>query len=130
MWDFAGAGNCSNFFDVIREKIQSEKYKQYFNDFEWPWYMPTKNNYEKIIIDSGFFVYSITEVNRDRFFSNTDEMIKWIDQPSIVPFISIIPDEMKAEFRDEVINAMLEKTLQKDGTCFETFRRIHIKASK
>lgn len=129
-WDFAGDGNCSNFFDVIRKKIQSEKYKQYFNDFEWPWYMPTKNDYEKIIVASGFSTYSITEVNRYRFFSNEDEMIKWIDQPSIVPFISIIPNEIKGEFRDDVVNSMLERTLQKDGTCFETFRRIHIIASK
>lgn len=130
LWDFAGDGNCSNFFAVVREKIQSEKYKQYFNDFEWPWYMPTKTDYEKILAHSDFSTYSITEINRDRFFSNTDEMVKWIDQPSIVPFIRLVPDEMKADFRDDIIKSMLERTLQADGTCFETFRRIHIKASK
>ena len=130
LWDFAGDGNCSNFFNVIREKIQSDKYKNYFNNFEWPWYMPTKNDYTQIVANSGFRKYSIVEINRDRFFFNADEMIKWIDQPSIVPFISIIPDEMKAEFRDDVIKAMLERTLQPDGTCFETFRRIHVKAIK
>lgn len=130
LWDFAGAGNCSNFFEVVRELMQYEKYKQYFKDFEWPWYMPTKNDYEKIVSASGFSTYSIVEVNRDRNFSNSDEMIKWIDHPSIVPFISIIPDEMKAEFRDDVIALMLRKTLQPDGTCFETFRRIHVKAIK
>lgn len=130
LWDFAGDGNCSNFFEVIQEKLQSEKYKKYFSNFEWPWYMPTKNDYEKIVVASGFSTYSITEVNRDRFFSSADEMIKWIDQPSIVPFISIIPEEMKIEFRDDVIKSMLKKTLQPDGTCFETFRRIHVKASK
>lgn len=130
LWDFAGYGNCSNFFEVIREKIQSEKYKKYFSNFEWPWYMPTKDDYEKIVVASGFSKYSITEVNKDRFFLSADEMIKWIDQPSIVPFISIIPEEMKTEFRDDVIKSMLEKTLQPDGTCFETFRRIHVKASK
>lgn len=130
LWDFAGDGNCSNFFNVIREKIQSDKYKNYFNNFEWPWYMPTKNDYTQIVANSGFRKYSIVEINRDRFFFNADEMIKWIDQPSIVPFISIIPDEMKSEFRDDVIKAMLERTLQSDGTCFETFRRIHIRANK
>lgn len=130
LWDFAGDGNCSNFFEVIREKIQSEKYRQYFSDFEWPWYMPTKDEYEKIIAASGYSTYTIDEVNKDRFFSNVDEMIKWIDQPSIVPFISIIPKEMKMEFRDDVIKSMSAKTLQPDGTCFETFRRIQIKARK
>lgn len=130
LWDFAGDGNCSNFFEVIREVMKCEKYKQYFKDFEWPWYMPTKDDYEKIVSSSGFSTYSIIEVNRDRNFSSADEMIKWIDQPSIVPFINIIPDEMKAEFRDDVIALMLRKTLQPDGTCFETFRRIHVKAIK
>lgn len=130
LWDFAGDGNCSNFFEVIRELIQSEKYNPYFSDFEWPWYMPTKSEYEKLVAASGFSSYSIIEINRDRFFSNKDEMIKWIDQPSIVPFIRVIPDKTKAEFRDDVIQVMLEKTLQTDGTCFETFRRIHVKASK
>lgn len=130
LWDFAGDGNCSNFFEVIREKIQSEKYRQYFSDFEWPWYMPTKDEYEKIIAASGYSTYTIDEVNKDRFLSNVDEMIKWIDQPSIVPFISIIPEEMKMEFRDDVIKSMSAKTLQPDGTCFETFRRIQIKARR
>ncbi|MDD3170139.1 MAG: methyltransferase domain-containing protein [Eubacteriales bacterium] len=130
LWDFAGDGNCSNFFNVIRDKMKNPKYQQYFCDFEWPWFMPAKIDYEESIVEAGFRKYSITEVNRDRYFSNTDEMIKWIDQPSIVPFINRIPDEMKAAFRADVIHSMLENTLQPDGTCFETFRRIHISASK
>lgn len=130
LWDFAGDGNCSNFYGVIREKIRNEKYKPYFNGFEWPWYMPAKTEYEKIIAASGFGRYEITEENRDRYFSNPDEMIKWIDQPSIVPFMEVIPNKLKSAFREDVINSMLEKTLQPDGTCFETFRRIHVKATK
>lgn len=130
LWDFAGDGNCSTFFEVIREIMQIEKYKQYFKDFEWPWYMPMKEDYEKIVAASGFSTYNVMEVNKDRYFSNADEMIKWIDQPSIVPFIRLIPDEMKTEFRDDVITSMLKKTLQPDGTCFETFRRIRVKAIK
>lgn len=130
LWDFAGDGNCSTFFEVVREKMQIGKYKKYFKNFEWPWYMPTKEDYEKIVAASGFSTYSVMGVNKDRYFSNADEMIKWIDQPSIVPFIRLIPDEMKTEFRDDVITSMLQKTLQPDGTCFETFRRIHVKAIK
>ena len=118
LWDFAENGNCS------------EKYKQYFYNFEWPWYMPDKDDYIKLISDSGFNRYTVTEVNRDRYFKNTDEMIKWIDQPSIVPFISILPEDIKKEFRRDVIHSMIKKTLQPDGTCFETFRRIHVLAYK
>ena len=34
LWDFAGDGNCSNFYEVVQEKIQDENYKPYFNNFE------------------------------------------------------------------------------------------------
>ena len=130
LWDFAGDGNCSNFFAVIRQLIQSGEYSAYFSGFEWPWYMPTITEYKELINKRGFKDCHIKEVNRDRYFADAEEMIKWIDQPSIVPFIANIPDESKADFRNAVIRSMLDKTLQADGTCFETFRRIHIVAYK
>ena len=130
LWDFASNGNCSIFFAVIRQLIQSDGYSAYFNGFEWPWYMPTITEYKGLINKSGFKDCHIKEVNRDRYFADAEEMIKWIDQPSIVPFIANIPDELKADFRNTVIHSMLDKTLQADGTCFETFRRIHILAYK
>lgn len=130
LWDFGGLGNCSNFFNVIQNKIQEAKYTQYFKDFEWPWFMPSKSQYTDLISTIGFSSYTIKEVNRDRYFSNASEMIKWIDQPSIVPFIKYIPHELKENFRQEVIEEMLKRTQQLNGTCFETFRRIRIYAQK
>lgn len=130
LWDFAGDGNCSNFFDVIRKEMGSEEYGQYFKEFEWPWYMPSREDYAKIVAASGFSSCNISEVNRDRFFSDADEMIRWIDQPSIVPFVRALPEVVREKFRDEVVRAMLDRTLQADGTCFETFRRIQVRADK
>lgn len=95
-----------------------------------PWFMPTKSHYEDLIANIGYSHFTITEVNRDRYFSTSDEMIKWIDQPCIVPFLEYIPDTLKSAFRKEVIEEMLKRTQQPDGTCFETFRRLQIYAQK
>lgn len=130
LWDFGGSGNCSSFFEVIRKKIADEKYCSFFKNFEWPWFMPSKDQYEKFIFEIGYSDFLITEVNRDRYFPSSEEMIKWIDQPSIVPFLDCIPDMRKSAFRKEVIDEMIEKTKQPDGTCFETFRRLRIYAEK
>lgn len=92
--------------------------------------MPSKFQYEELISDIGYSTYTIKEINRDRYFANASEMIKWIDQPSIVPFIKHIPQELKDTFRQEVIEEMLQRTQQSNGTCFETFRRIRIYAQK
>lgn len=130
LWDFGGAGNCSNFLDVMRRKIQEDTYAEYFADFEWPWFMPSKPQYAELISTIGFSAYTIKEVNRDRNFSNASEIIQWIDQPSIVPFIKYIPPELKETFRQETIEEMLKRTRQPDGTYFETFRRIKVYARK
>ena len=130
LWDFGSDGNCSNFLAVIQKKIGEKKYIEFFKDFEMPWFMPSKSHYTELIADIGFSHFTITEVNRDRYFSTSDDMIKWIDQPAIVPFIERIPDTLKNSFREEVIEEMLERAQQPDGTCFETFRRLQVYAQK
>lgn len=130
LWDFGGDGNCSNFLAVIREKITEDKYLKYFHNFEWPWFMPSKSQYEELISNTGFSNFQITEVNRDRYFSNVDEMIQWIDQPCIVPFIACVPNSLKDTFRMEIISEMINRTQQPDGTYFEFFRRLKIYAQK
>lgn len=129
-FNFAGDGNCSNFIKVVKTKMRSNKFRSYFNDFVWPWFMPCKEEYEKLV-DNHFSEFEIWEENADRYFGNEEEMIRWIDQPSIVPFLGCLNDEkVKTEFRDEVVSDMIEITKEKDGRCFETFRRINIYAKK
>ena len=130
LWSFAGEGNCRNFFEVIQRKMAEKKYAEYFRNFEWPWFMPSEAQYEKLISDKGFDKIQVSIANRDRFFPSAEEMAKWIEQPSIVPFIKNIPENMKESFLREVTEAMIEKTRQEDGTCFETFRRIEVYAVK
>lgn len=128
LWDFASDGNCSCFFSVVRGIIASSTYERFFAKFEWPWYMPKVSEYRKMICDAGFSEYQVEGINKDRYFANAEEMIKWIDQPSIIPFITYLPNEMQMPFRNEVVNKMLEKCLRSDGTCFETFRRVRVYA--
>ncbi len=130
LWDFGSEGNCANFIDVVRKKIIDDKYAGYFEDFEWPWFMPSKSQYEDLMSFIGFSDFTIIEVNRDRYFSNAEEMIRWIDQPCIVPFLKCIPDKVKDNFRNEVIAEMLKRTQQPNGTYFEAFRRLKICAKK
>lgn len=129
-WNFAEYGICASFYDVVRTEMKKPQYAPFFHDFIWPWFMPSKEQYEALIKPFGFSEAVIAEENRDRYFSDSDEMTGWIDQPSIVPFIKCIPDELKEAFRQDVIQAMIERTRQKDGTCFETFRRINVTAVK
>ena len=68
--------------------------------------------------------------NEDRFFPDAEMMIRWLDQPSLVPFMEFVDEKAKSSFREVVIERMIGETRQKDGKCFETFRRINVFARK
>ena len=129
-WNFGADGNCANFFETVKAVMSENTYREYFVHFEWPWYMPSKDEYEELIAHLGFSEVCVGLENADRYFFDIAEMTKWLDQPSLVPFLIHIPDEKKESFRNAVVEMMINKTQQADGRCFETFRRIDLKAIK
>jgi trans-aconitate 2-methyltransferase len=129
-FNFAGDGNCSRFFRVVKEAMKLEVFSHYFTAFTWPWYMPTVEEYASLVEGSGFHDARVWGENADRFFPDAGTMIKWIDQPSLVPFLACVAEEDKAAFREFVVKKMIELTQGDDGRCFETFRRINVFARK
>jgi trans-aconitate methyltransferase len=129
-FNFAGDGNCSNLLKVIREAMKQARFTKYFSNFEWPWYMPTVGEYKSLVAQSDFQDAQVWGENADRFFQDAETVIKWVDQPSLVPFLACVSEPDKAAFRDVVIRGMIEETRQDDGRCFETFRRINVFAQK
>ena len=129
-FQFAGDGNCANFFAVVREAMGQEEFRTFFADFEWPWYMPPIDEYRSLAESSDLHEVRVWGENADRFFPEAEAMIRWIDQPSIVPFLAHIADQAKGLFRTFVVDRMIEATKQEDGRCFETFSRINVSATK
>ncbi len=129
-FNFAAEGNCSHFFKVIKEAMEQPAYAKFFKAFEWPWYMPALAEYEDLVKLSKFDEVKVWGEVADRYFPDKETMIKWVDQPSIVPFLECVPPECKKAFRDYVVEKMVRETLQADRTCFETFRRINLSCRK
>jgi len=129
-FNFAGEGNCSHFFSVIQEAMSAEEFAADFAGFDWPWYMPSVEECPALMEASGMDKGRVWGENADRYFPDAGEMIRWIDQPSLVPFLAHLPERARPRFREYVIMRMIEETRQDDGRCFETFRRINVSAEK
>ena len=126
-FNFAGEGNCSNFFAVARQVMQEERFHGLFLEFRWPWYMPSIDSYHDLVNQIGYSSFKVWGEVADRHFSE-EELVGWIDQPSIVPFLQHIPEDKRAGFRDRVVETMLRRTREPDGSYFETFRRVNLEA--
>jgi trans-aconitate methyltransferase len=128
--NFAADGNCIHYFQVVRETMRLPKFAPFFRDFEWPYFMPDVDAYRTLVGQSPFRKYEVWRENADRYFPNEEAMTKWLDQPSLVPFLKAVDASDKQAFRDTVVTKMIALTRQEDGTCFETFRRVNIVAEK
>lgn len=129
-FNFAAEGNCSHFNRVVQQVMAQGRYARYFSSFEWPWYMPTVEEYEALLKKTPFRECSVWGENADRYFPNVEAMVRWIDQPSLVPFLKKMDEADRRGFRDAVVSEMVALARQDDGTCFETFRRINVLARK
>lgn len=129
-FNFAAHGNCGHFFRVVREAMAREEFRPHFAPFQWPWYMPAVADYRVLAESSELKDTRVWGENADLFFADAEAMIRWVDQPSLVPFLAHIPEGAKATFREFVVKRMIEETQQEDGRCFETFRRVNLSAGR
>jgi trans-aconitate 2-methyltransferase len=129
-FNFAARGNCENFFSVVKKAMEIPQYRRYFLNFTWPWYMPAVEEYRILVNQQPFSEIKVWLENADRHFPDAESLIRWIDQPSLVPFKAVLQPPNRGFFRDLVVQRMLETTQQADGTFFETFNRINVFARK
>lgn len=129
-FNFAADGNCSHFLAVVRKAMALPAYHSRFDSFDWPWSMPTLAQYEDVMHQSGFRDIRVTLENADHSFADAEAMVRWVEQPSLVPFLGHLDGPHRQAFRDFVVEQMVEQTMQQDGRCFETFRRIDVFARK
>ena len=127
-FNFAGDGNCATFYAVVKQLMVDARFSAKFAAFEWPWYMPAVNEYRALMAESAAFTdVRIQGENADRTMTR-DELVRWLDQPSLVPFLKHLPPEDAQTFRDAAVDAMLAATRCGEDECFETFRRIDVSA--
>ena len=86
-FNFAADGNCSHLIEIVKNVMAEKEYAEYFEDFNWPWYMPSVDEYEKILKQFGFKEVKVWGENADRFFPDAEAITKWFDQPRFVHFL-------------------------------------------
>lgn len=129
-FNFAARGTGKAFDDAACEVMAQARFAPSFAGFDWPWYMPDVDEYRQLVFQAGFTEAEVWGENRDRYFDDAEQMIRWIDQPCLVPFMEVLSEADKADFRRQVIDGVLRRTAQSGGSCFMTFRRINVTTRK
>ncbi|MCJ7550057.1 MAG: methyltransferase domain-containing protein [Anaerolineae bacterium] len=129
-FNFGGEGNCAHLIRVVKETMALPAFAAQFAGFRWPWFMPSIETYAGLAMAAGLRDVRVWGENADRYFPDTAMLLRWVDQPCLVPFLPHVAGADREAFRSHVHARMIEETLQPDGRCFETFRRVNVFARK
>jgi trans-aconitate 2-methyltransferase len=129
-FNFASDGNCSTFISIVQETMEIPQFRRYFYNFQWPWYMPGITEYEALVRQFPFQEVRVWDEQADHYFPNSDSFIRWMDQPSLVPFKAALQPPDRGFFRDRVVKQNLDVCRQTDATYFMPFRRLNVALTK
>ncbi len=127
---FGCDGNCPNLLVCLHRQMTAPPFPEAFAGFRWPWFFPTLPAYEDLLRASPFPEWRAWTEHRDQRFPGPDALVGWIDNPCLIPFVQALPAELRKPFRDGVVEAMLARTRQPDGTYIEPFRRMNVWARR
>lgn len=125
---FGAKGNCSTFFIVAREAMRLPSFADSFKDFNWPWRNETVERYRQILTETPFSDFQVWGQIADATFSHSEEVIAWMEQPLLVPFLNHLPPSLRSSFHDTVVDNMLAVSRNSDGAYFEYFRKVNVLA--
>lgn len=129
-FNFAAENNCENFEAIAHEMISVQRFAWRFKDFEWPWYTPSLSEYEALLGQFDFAEVRVWGAAEDTYFANEDELVRWVEQPGIVPFLQHLNGRDTEVFRDWFVQKMIRRTKLPDGRHLEKFKRINLYARK
>ena len=129
-FSFGGAGNCPTFNLTAQTVMELPRFRAQFAGFDWPWFFPSAEEYRRVAAEIPFRHADVWLEVADRFFPNAEALIRWVDQPCLVPFLARLDADQGVDYRQQVIGRMLRSSRQADGRCFEQFRRLHFHARK
>jgi trans-aconitate methyltransferase len=99
----AGKGNAQDILKIAQELKLSDKWKEYFLDFPFPWNFYGVDEYRAWILESGLYPISVELFLRDMTHKDKQGLYGWI-KTTWLPWLERIPKERQADFINEILN--------------------------
>lgn len=83
---------------VISKIVKIEEFRAYYEEFQYPWRFYTIEENKKILKDNHYTDILIDPYYYSVNFNTIDEVINYFKAAAMVPFLSVLPDDLKANF--------------------------------
>jgi trans-aconitate 2-methyltransferase len=122
-----GIKEMNRLVETIIAILQMDRYRKYFSGMNLPWRFLSVDDNASLLQEAGFEDISI-ESYPDMFrFDTVTELAGYLESAPMVPFLSLLEEEVREEFTGTFLRIYLEKT---GGELVLTNRRAFISARK
>ena len=102
-----GLRSINSVVKTIYKLVSLKKYQNGLSDFKNPWrYLTTEQTY-KLLHSLCFRNIHIEEYNHPIKYDKEQNMLNYFKSAALVPFLTILPDELKCEFVEDFRNIYL-----------------------
>lgn len=105
---FGGKGNFSTMSDVANELITHSRWKGYFENFIYPWFFPSIEEYRGFVERAGLSAKRIRLVPKDMVHDGRDSLTGWL-RAVFLPYTERLPEALREDFVAEVVNAYVKR---------------------
>ena len=125
-----GKGNAAGIVEVLSELQTEKKWHLYFNGFNFPFYFPGTNEYEKLLDDYGFKLKRIELIPKIMAHAGITALQGWI-RTTWLPYTERVPDEEREVFIEIVSKKYIEScSANSKGTINVQMVRLEVEAEK
>lgn len=125
-----GKGDAEGILSVINNVKASNKWAQYFTEFEFPYTFLGIDEYQVLLKESGFSINRVELIPKDMTHDGKAGLEGWI-RTTWLPYTERIPKEKREAFIEEVSSKYLDKVpLEADGKAHVAMVMIEVEAEK
>jgi trans-aconitate 2-methyltransferase len=125
-----GKGDAEGMLSVIDDVKASDKWAQYFTEFEFPYTFLGIDEYQILLKESGFSIKHVELIPKDMTHDGKPGLEGWI-RTTWLPYTERIPKAKREAFIEEVCSKYLEKVpLEADGKAHVAMVMIEVAAEK
>lgn len=125
-----GQGDAAGILAVMDDLKASNKWAQYFADFEFPFTFMGVDAYQRLLNDAGFSIKRVELIPKDMTHEGKAGLEGWI-RTTWLPYTGRIPAELKEPFITEAATKYLENVpLSADGKAHVAMVMIEVEAVK
>lgn len=113
---------CREFFDYTMYAAATSGLERFFADWERPWYLPSRDEYETLLEDTGFRNINVFYKDYRLVFAGVKDVLDWWASAGLRPFLERLPDKEQGYFK-YAFAMSFEKNRTEHGIEFN-FRRL------